>query len=106
MRPFTVENIKLAIVQFTGLSKDTLHVYVGLGVFFAVAAVSPKRLRSIIPLLAVLAVAFAGELVDRLDKNQWRLLESLHDLLNTLFWPAAIWFFVRFTDLFGENAKR
>jgi hypothetical protein len=106
MRPVTVENIKLAIVELTGLSKDTLHVYVGLGVFFAVAAVSPKRLRSVIPLSAVLAVAIAGELLDFLDKSQWRLLESLHDLLNTLFWPGMIWLLARFTDLFGENAKR
>lgn len=106
MRPFTVENIKLAIVELTELSKDTLHVYVGLGVFFAVAAVSPKRLRSIIPLLAVLAVAIAGELIDMRDQGQWRLLESLHDMLNTLFWPTVIWLLVRFSVLFGENSKK
>jgi hypothetical protein len=105
MRPVTVENIKLAIVELTGLSKDTLHVYVGLGVFFAVAAVSRKRLRSISPLLAVLAVAIAGELLDMFDKSQWRLLESLHDMLNTLFWPTVIWLLARFTALFGGDAK-
>jgi hypothetical protein len=106
MRPFTVENIKLAIVELTGLSKDTLHVYVGLGVFFAVAAVSPKRLRSVIPLSAVFAVAFAGELLDIVDKSQWRLLESAHDLLNTLFWPSAIWLLARSDILFITRTGR
>lgn len=37
MQTSAVQTLKLAIVELTGLSKDTLHVYVGLGVFLAVA---------------------------------------------------------------------
>ena len=103
-----VQRLKLAIAELTGLSKDTLHVYVGLAVFLAVAAVSPRRLRSIVPLLAVAAVAIAGELVDiRVDLatvGYWQWKASIHDMLNTLFWPAMIWLLARFTDLFGGNA--
>jgi len=106
MSPVSVERIKIAIVELTGLSKDTLHVYVGLGVFFAAAAVSRRGLRSIRPLLAVVAIALAGELVDLLDKSRWRLVESVHDLLNTLFWPATIWLLARFRILFGRNSQK
>jgi len=105
-----VQRIKLAIVELTGLSKDTLHVYVGLGVFLAVAAVSPRRLRSIVPLLAVAAVAVAGEIVDlwhdRSSVGYWRWEASLRDMLNTLFWPTVIWLLARFSILFGQNSEK
>jgi len=109
VQPSTVQDIKWAIVELTGLSKDALHVYVGLGVLFAVAAVSRRRLRSIIPLLVVLAVAFAGELLDLRDDlagtGRWRWRSSLYDVMNTLFWPTIIWLLARFTALFGANGK-
>ena len=102
-----VQRIKMAIVDLTGLSKDTLHVYMGLAVFFAVAAVSPRRLRSVVPLLAVVAVAIAGEMLDMLvDENQWRWQASAHDLLNTLFWPTAIWLLARSDILFITRTGR
>jgi hypothetical protein len=71
-----VQSIKLAIVELTGLSKDTLHVYGGLSVFLAVAAVSRKRLRSGVPLLTVVAVAIAGEVVDMRDELSSRVIGS------------------------------
>jgi hypothetical protein len=66
-----VQTLKLAIVELTGLSKDTLHAYVGLSVFFAVTADSPKRLRSIVPLLTVAAVAIAGEVVESSELERY-----------------------------------
>jgi hypothetical protein len=105
----TVQAIKLAVVEITGLSKDTLHVYVGLAVFFAVTAVSRRRLRSIVPWLTVLAVAIAGELIDMIDdlstSGHWNWGASLHDIVNTLFWPTVIWLLARLGFLFGDGAR-
>ena len=49
----------------TGLSKDALHVYVGLAVFLL--ALTRWRIGSLPPLLVVLTVALAGEVWDLID---------------------------------------
>jgi len=41
--PLTLyQEFKLIVVEFTGLSKDALHIYVGLLTFFAAVAVLKK----------------------------------------------------------------
>jgi hypothetical protein len=67
MEPSTAQTVKLAIVSAVGLSKDALHVHAGLVVLFMTAAILRKPLRSIVPWLAVLAVAVAGEMIDLRD---------------------------------------
>ena len=94
METSAVQSIKLAIVTATGLSKDALHIYVGLAVFLAAAVVLHKPLRSIVPWLVIFAMAIAGEVLDMRDDiaslGYWRWGASLHDVLNTLFWPTVL----------------
>jgi len=103
----TVQTIKLAIVAATGMDKDALHIYVGLAVFFTVAVFFKKPLRSPWPWFAVLVVAVAGELLDRRDDvasvGYWRWKASLHDVINTQFWPAVIMLLARFSSLFQDS---
>jgi len=103
METSAVQSIKLVIVAATGLSKDALHIYVGLAVFLAMAVVLRKPLRSIVPWLAVVAVAVAGEVLDMRDDiaslGYWRWSASLHDVLNTIFWPTVLFLLARF-DIF------
>jgi len=110
METSTAQTIKLAIVQATGLSKDALHIYVGLAVMFTAAVVLHKPLRSIVPWLVVLAVAVAGEMIDMHDDitslGYWRWGASLHDVLNTLFWPSVLLFLARFSIFFGASNDR
>lgn len=91
-----IQEIKAAIVAVTGLSRDALHVYVGLSVFAAVAVVFRRPMRSIIPWLAVLLVAVVGELVDVRDDlasiGRWQWRAGLHDFVNTIFWPTVLLF--------------
>ena len=95
------QNLKLDIVSFVGLSKDALHVYVGLIVFLATAAAARQGLRSRLPLVAVLVVALLGEALDIRDglarHGEWRLGGSVHDVLNTLFWPVVLWLLARYS---------
>jgi hypothetical protein len=89
-----LQSVKLAIIAALGLSKDALHVYVGLAVFLLTALALQRSLRSLLPWTAVVVVAFAGELFDALDDlrslGHWRWSASIHDIVNTLFWPTAL----------------
>ena len=90
----SVQTLKSTLVTVTSLSLDALHIYVGLGAFFLTALVFKKPLRSLLPWLAVVAIAAIGELTDMRDDlatfHRWRWADSLHDLVNTIFWPTAI----------------
>lgn len=105
MEASTVQTLKLALVSMTGLSKDALHIYVGLAVFLLTAFILRKSLRSLIPLVVVLIAAVAGELLDRRDDllslGRWRWGASLHDVINTLFWPTVLWLVFRLSPLFS-----
>ncbi len=110
METSTAQAIKLAIVQTTGLPKDALHIYVGLTVLLTVAAILRKPLRSIAPWLVVLIVALSGELIDMRDDiaslGYWRWGASLHDVLNTIFWPSVILVLARCGIIFGASNDR
>lgn len=105
-----VQTIKLAIVSFTSLEKDALHVYVGLIVFFATALLARRRLRDWLPLAAAVSVALLGEGVDMADDlrwlGHWQWQASLHDVLNTSFWPLAIFLLARWSPLVSGGPRR
>jgi hypothetical protein len=95
------QSMKHEIVQFASLSKDALHIYVGMGVFLISSAVAQKGLRSAFAICLVVALAVLGELLDARDDlrihGHWRFLASLHDLVNTLFWPLMLWLLARYS---------
>jgi hypothetical protein len=93
--------MKHDIVQFASLSKDALHMYVGMGVFLIGSALAQKGVRSAFALLAVVALAVLGELLDARDDfrkhGHWRVMASLHDFVNTVFWPLMLWLLARYS---------
>jgi hypothetical protein len=98
-----IQAAKVEIVSLVGLSKDALHIYAGLLIFISAAAILKKPLRAAIPLVLVLLVAVVGEIFDARDDiagfGHWRAVASLHDILNTLFWPAVLFVVARYTQL-------
>lgn len=94
------QSAKLWLGSVIGLSKDALHVYVGLTVFLLMALVFRLPLRDWRPISAVFLVAVAGEigdLVERVGRDRdpfWAA--SWHDLWNTMFWPTMIFLLARF----------
>lgn len=111
METSAIQSAKRTVELILGLSKDALHVHLGLAVFLAASYVVRKRFRAAVPLLAVLAAACLGEIFDARDDmatlGRWRWRSSLHDLLNTMFWPVV------FTGLFrlgiiqaGDGSQR
>lgn len=103
MATSTVQHIKLMIAQTTGLSKDALHIYAGLLAFLLCALLLAKPLRSPAPWLAALGIAILGEVLDCADDlhylGYWQWQASLHDIINTAFWPTAIYLLARFKRL-------
>lgn len=110
MESSIAQSIKLVIASVLDLSKDALHIHLGLAVFVAVALVLRKPLRSAVPWLATAAIAFTGELVDMRDEigslEHWRWGASLHDVINTLFWPTLLSFLARMRILWGSCNDR
>ena len=95
------QSMKHEIVHFASLSKDALHIYVGMGAYLISAAFASKGLRSVFALSVVVLLAMLGELLDARDDlrklGHWRYLSSLHDFANTLFWPLALWLLARYS---------
>jgi hypothetical protein len=110
METSAVQQAKLEIMASVGLSKDALHVYVGLTVFLIALYLLRRRPRSLIPLLVVALIAVLGEIVDARDDvrslGNWRWRASLHDVWNTLFWPSVLWTFVRLRVVTLRTAKK
>jgi hypothetical protein len=106
----TTQAIKIVITTVTGLSRDALHIYVGLAVLIVAAIVLRKHLSSAVPWVIVLAVATLGELLDMRDDiagiGYWRWAESLHDVLNTMAWPTVLMVLARFGSVFNASDRR
>jgi len=99
-----LQDAKLLVMQFTGLEKDALYVYIGLLLFFGSALMFRWRVGSAGPLLVAALFAIGGELWDIRDNLRagtpmlWA--GHWHDVWNTLFWPVAITLLARWTRLF------
>ena len=97
------QSAKIWLIGTLGLSRDALHVYVGLIVFLGFAALFRLPLRDWRPLAAALLVALAGEAWDLLDTRgaidarEYR--RSWHDLWNTMLWPTVLFALARWTKM-------
>ena len=104
------QTIKLVIIATTGLSRDALHIYTGLITMFMAALILLRPLRSMVPLVMVLLVASLGETIDLYDdiafRGYWRWNASLHDFLNTMFWPTLIFLLARYTTIFNPIRRK
>lgn len=94
-----VQSAKLALLSALGLSRDALHICVGLGVYLVVSVVTRKSLRSSVPWVAVLVVAVVGEGLDMRDDlasfGHWRWASSLFDIVNTALWLSLLFLLAR-----------
>jgi hypothetical protein len=103
METYAFQAFKLAVMTATGLSKDALHVYVGLIVWLASTVALRRTARSLLPLGVVLAVAIVVEGWDASDDmatlGHWRPGASVHDIVNSLFWPTILFLLTRFTRI-------
>ena len=97
------QQAKLFLVEATDLSKDALHIYVGLGVMLIAAILMRRSLRDWRSLAVVALAAVAGEVWDVIDTlshggtPRWSL--NWKDVWNTMFWPTVLFVLARFTKV-------
>ena len=101
MSPF--QQAKLLLVEASNLSKDALHIYVGLAVMLLVVIAFKRSLADWRPIAAVALASIAGELWDVIDtlshggRPRWDT--NWKDIWNTMFWPTVLFGLARFTGV-------
>lgn len=107
MTGFFLPDAKARLIELTSLSKDVLHVHVGLIVFFAAMLLLRRKLGDWWPWTIVLAVTLLGEVWDVRDRWAAGLAADpgghLQDILNTLFWPTALTLAFRISGRFRRR---
>ena len=109
---------KIDIIAITGLAKDALHIYVGVGVYLLCLIVlfpiiKKQGIRSFMALIVVTAIALLGEYLDNRHIIRPRGLfalgmvdikASLHDLINTCLLPYVLYALNKWTKIFRPTA--
>ncbi len=91
------QNAKLIILSILEISKDAIHIHVGLFVFFAAVVIWRRGAIDARCLIPVVIVASLMEMLDLRDDytdqgfiRMAAVTASIHDLVNTLVWPVVI----------------
>ena len=110
---------KMNVVETTGLAKDALHIYVGVGVYLlCLVALRPiiksQGIRSFIALIVVTGIALLGEYLDNRDTieslgltglSRDQILASIRDLINTCMLPYVLFALNKWTTIFRPTNK-
>ena len=114
---FTV--FKIDIIEITGLAKDALHIYVGVGVYLLCLIVlfpiiKKQGIRSFMALIVVTGIALLGEYLDNRHIIRPRgffalgmvdIKASLHDLINTCLIPYVLYALSKWTTIFHPTNR-
>lgn len=100
-------DLKTIASETLGLSKDALHIHLGLAIFCLVALVFFRsRPTSPWPWIAALAAAVANEVLDLRGHlglvDYW--FEGAKDIANTMLWPTIAWIALRSRKATRRNA--
>lgn len=93
-----IADAKTWLVWGLGLSRDALHVHIGLGLLLIAALLLRRRPDDWRCWTIVLAVGVANEVLDALaatGRGQPWVIESMRDLMSTMLWPTMLLLFGR-----------
>lgn len=94
METSSFQVLKLQVVEILGLSKDAIHIHIGMSVFVFSVLVFGKGKIAFKCLFPVFIVALGMEVMDLYDDynsvGYFRWINSLHDFINTSLWPVII----------------
>ena len=106
----TYQSLKLAILDLLNLSKDAIHIHIGMAVFLTAILLWKHGKISVAYLIPVFVIAGGMEVLDLLDDWQslgyLRWSASLHDVINTTLWPTIIVFLIKYFDSKKPPLKR
>lgn len=94
MQTSNYQQFKIIVVDLLNLSKDAIHVHLGLTVFFLVVLLWKRGNILATCIVPVVILALGMEAADLYDDYQsigyFRWANSAHDIINTILWPALI----------------
>ena len=113
------ESFKTGIMAVTGLEKDALHIYFGISIYLlSLVLFRPifrkYSIRAFIALIMVTGFALLGEYLDNrstisdlgiLGLSSTQRSDSIHDLINTCFWPYILYAVTKWTNIFNPVTK-
>ncbi len=92
--PMDYQQLKVVLLDETGLAKDALHIYAGMAMFIIVRLLWRWRGGWIAAWLAALALACGAEYIDLRTEFSNSALQPdaahWHDIWNTMFWPTVL----------------
>ena len=99
----TYQLMKIHVLNAVDLSRDAIHIYVGMAVLLLFVIIFQRGRFSLVSLVPVFVVAIIMEVFDLYDDSRTfgylRWDASLHDVINTVLWPAILVFLARFNFL-------
>ncbi|MGP9557931.1 hypothetical protein [Psychrobacter sp. AOP7-A1-24] len=110
---------KMSIIEATGLAKDALHIYVGVGVYLLCLVllrpiIKSQGIRSFIALIVVTCIALLGEYLDSRETieslgltglSRDQILASIRDLINTCMLSYVLYGLNKWTTIFRPTNK-
>ena len=107
---------KINVIEITGLAKDALHIYVGVGVYLLCLIMlrpifKKQGIRASLALIVVIGIALLGEYFDNrhiivpkgiLALQGVDIKASIHDLINTCLLPFVLYSLTIWTTIFNS----
>ena len=108
---------KMNVVETTGLAKDALHIYVGIGVYLLCLMVlrpifKKQGIRSFIAVIVVTGIALLGEYLDNRETieslgmaglSRDQITASIRDLINTCMLSYVLYALNKWTKIFHAS---
>lgn len=99
--------IKTELALWLGISKDALHIHLGLAIFAILILVLRRSPGSLMPWLGVLAFELINEAMDIFHWHEgafsFEIGDSFKDIVSTMFWPSVVMLGVRYA---AHRARR
>ncbi|MBH0063589.1 hypothetical protein I6E83_00125 [Psychrobacter sp. SZ93C1] len=110
---------KMNIIETTGLAKDALHIYVGVGVYLLCLVLlrpifKKQGIRSFIAVIVVTSIALLGEYLDNRETieslgltglSREQITASIRDLINTCMLSYVLYALNKWTKIFHPTSK-
>lgn len=85
--------VKTELAEWLGITKDALHIHIGLAIFFGLVLLLRRSPSSWLPWLGLLAFELVNELMDIFHWHggafSFEIGDAAKDLVNTMIWPTV-----------------
>lgn len=101
--------IKTDLAAFLDITKDALHIHIGLAIFVALILILRRSPGSIVPWLGVLAFEVLNEGLDIFHWHEgaffFEIGDAFKDIAITMFWPTVVVLGVRIASRRSKTAS-